>query len=304
MRDEAGKPPQVSVIIPAYRSQATLAQTLESLQEQTFGDFETLVVDSSPDDAATRTIMERFPEVRYYHVERRLLPHAARNYGVERARGELLVFTDPDVVTDHRWLEHLLAAAGKSQGVVVGSAICFGRRWVDLGAHLAKFDKWLPRPGPVEVDMGPTMNLLVRREVFEAMGPFPGGTMHGDTLYGWRLRKAGIALPLAGDAVVAHHHTHTWRGLIAERFSRGQAFGALRIDEESLVGMKLLQTLLISLLPLRLASQLLRVWRNARQAEMAADFWRVLPIVVSALAAWLAGESLTYSSRLLGRRSP
>ena len=43
--------PRVSVVIPAYRSAATIAGTLTALRAQRFRDFETVVVDSSPDDA-------------------------------------------------------------------------------------------------------------------------------------------------------------------------------------------------------------------------------------------------------------
>src|SRR5919108_4634016 len=97
--------PRASVIIPAYESQETIADTLLALRDQAFRDFETIVVDSSPAEATETLLRSEFPEVTYERSQRRLIPHEARNRGVELARGELLVFTDPDCVPRPDWIE-------------------------------------------------------------------------------------------------------------------------------------------------------------------------------------------------------
>src|SRR5204862_2317327 len=112
VRRRAGGPvsrPRVTVVIPAYRSAATVGGTLEALRRQRFRDFETVVVDSSPDDA-TAGVVSRFGEVRLVRRRERLLPHAARNRGLGEARGAIVAFTDPDCQPAPDWLERLAAA--------------------------------------------------------------------------------------------------------------------------------------------------------------------------------------------------
>src|SRR6185312_8994637 len=107
MTSSSNGAPAVSVIIPSYESQATARATLVSLRNQTFRDFETVLIDSGPSEHVARIAAE-FPEVIYHRSKRQLLPHAARNLGTDLARGDILVFTDPDIVAAPDWLEKLV----------------------------------------------------------------------------------------------------------------------------------------------------------------------------------------------------
>ena len=96
--------PTASVIIPAYESHTTVAATLGPLLDQARAiGAEVIVVDSSP-GPQTADVVERFSEVRLERSAQRLLPHAARNLGVELAKGQILVFTDPDCIPAEGWL--------------------------------------------------------------------------------------------------------------------------------------------------------------------------------------------------------
>src|SRR5438552_10136842 len=98
-RDEAAsRPPRVSIVVPAYHSDATIGEFLHGLQAQSYRDFETVIVSSSQEPRTGRIVAERFPEAQFEQAPGRLLPHAARNSGGELARGALLVFTAPDCV--------------------------------------------------------------------------------------------------------------------------------------------------------------------------------------------------------------
>lgn len=90
-------PPAVSVIIPAYNSARYLAATLRSVLEQTFTEFEVIVVDDgSADDsvAVVRQCDDR--RVRLIEHGRNLGVQQARNTGIRAARGEVLAFLDSD----------------------------------------------------------------------------------------------------------------------------------------------------------------------------------------------------------------
>lgn len=307
MSPDPASPPLVSVIIPAYDSHATLGGCLAALQSQTFSGFEVLVIDSGPDPASARLAAERFPWVRFERSARRLLPHAARNRGVALARGELLVFTDPDIYAPPDWLERLVAAHRATDGPVVGALDCHGERWLDRGIHLCKFSKWLPAPPGTwggaradarPVDMSPTANMLVARRHFEAVGGMPGDDFQGDVVLSRRLLAAGHTLWFEPRAAVAHHHIQDLRGLLRERYRRGREFGALRCTWLGGRRSAIAFYLLASLLPIRLPRILWLVALHAARAGWTGRLLATLPVVAAGHAATLAGESAAYLGRL------
>src|SRR5262245_40798347 len=95
----------VSVIIPAYNVGNLIAQTIDSVLAQHYRNFEIRVVnDGSPDTPALEAALEPYRERITYIVQENAGPSAARNAGIEHARGELIAFLDGDDI----WLPHCL----------------------------------------------------------------------------------------------------------------------------------------------------------------------------------------------------
>jgi glycosyltransferase involved in cell wall biosynthesis len=99
-----------SVIVPAYNVGRYIDDTLASVIAQTEPDFEVIVVDDgSTDDTAERVRRWSDPRVVYLRQDNRG-PAAARNTGLERARGSFVAFLDsddlwhPDKLRQHRYL--------------------------------------------------------------------------------------------------------------------------------------------------------------------------------------------------------
>ena len=103
---------------------------------------------------------------------------------------------------------------------------------------------------------------------------------------------------LQPDAVVEHHHLHTFAGFLAERYRRGRRFGELRCSW--LAGRRgaLLGYLLVTALPIRLARIMALVAAHAAQAGQTGRYLATLPITLAGHAASLAGETVTYARRL------
>lgn len=110
--------PRFSVVVPALDEGEHLADTLASLHEQDFaGAVEVLVVDNGSTDD-TVAVAER-AGVRVVHEARRGVC-AARQRGVEEARGELVVSTDADTLHPPDWLSRLDASfRGHPEAVAV-----------------------------------------------------------------------------------------------------------------------------------------------------------------------------------------
>jgi glycosyltransferase involved in cell wall biosynthesis len=291
-----------SVIIPSYESEATVGAMLQSLREQTFRDFETILIDSGQNDEVAR-IAREFPEVCYRHSQRRLLPHEARNVGIGLARSDLLVFTDPDVVAGPDWLKKLIASYRSRPGPVAGAVAPLQRKWLQSGTHLAKFDLWLPGGESRTVPVAASVNFLCSRHLLEQAGGFDGGEMIGDTLLSWDLIRLGQKVHFAPDAIVYHDHRSSFSQLLGERFVRGADFGRLRAEREKWSFPRTVAVLIVGILPLRLSKLVGRTFMCSWRAGCVFDWCRTIPIITAGHAAWLAGENVEYWRRLQGFRA-
>ncbi len=99
----------ISIIVPIYNVEDYLRQCLDSILEQTLSHFEVILVnDGSPDSSGDicREYVEKDSRFHYFEKENGGLSDA-RNYGIERARGEYLTFIDSDDYIDSLHLEYL-----------------------------------------------------------------------------------------------------------------------------------------------------------------------------------------------------
>ena len=95
--------PKVSVILPAYNVEKYIAKSIDSVLEQSFTDYELLIIiDGSPDNS--KSVAESFSDSRISVFEKKNGGLSdARNYGLERATGDYIYFMDSD-----DWIEPYL----------------------------------------------------------------------------------------------------------------------------------------------------------------------------------------------------
>ncbi|MGB3266081.1 MAG: glycosyltransferase [Microcoleus sp.] len=87
--------PQVSVIIPAYNGDRYIAQAVESVLAQTLTDWEIVIVDDGSTDETHQVLQPYLDKIRYVYQENRGVA-AARNRGIQEAKGEFIAFLDQD----------------------------------------------------------------------------------------------------------------------------------------------------------------------------------------------------------------
>lgn len=98
----------ISVVIPLYNKEKSIAQTLECVLNQTYKDFEIVVVDDGSKDNGA-AIVEQFADSRIHLVRQTNRGvSAARNRGIEEAQGEYVAFLDADDVWQADHLENLV----------------------------------------------------------------------------------------------------------------------------------------------------------------------------------------------------
>src|SRR5690606_10105587 len=99
--------PVVSVIVPIYQAEKFVKRCVGSILQQTHKDFEILLInDGSTDNSAfiCNEYAEKYPNIRVFHQEN-AGPSAARNKGIDEAKGEFITFIDADDFVGDQFLE-------------------------------------------------------------------------------------------------------------------------------------------------------------------------------------------------------
>jgi GT2 family glycosyltransferase len=112
--------PFVSIIVPTRDRPQQIQHCLQSLITLHYPQYEIIVVDNAPSTSATADFIQQaygnVPQVRYIREDRPGVSRA-RNCGMMAARGEILAFTDDDIVVDAHWLTELVKAFGLANNV-------------------------------------------------------------------------------------------------------------------------------------------------------------------------------------------
>ena len=118
--------PRVSVIIPAHNARESLAETLDSVIAQTYGDWEAIVADDASSDGTGELAARYHPQVQCIRSARNLGIGGARNLALTRAAGELVALLDADDVWLPHYLERQVARydATVARGANVGIVCC------------------------------------------------------------------------------------------------------------------------------------------------------------------------------------
>ncbi len=88
--------PKVSIIIPTYNRTQYLGKTLSSIFQQTFQDFEIIVIDDGSPSDENLILCQTYKKVSYIKIENSGGPAKPRNIGIKLAKGKYIAFIDDD----------------------------------------------------------------------------------------------------------------------------------------------------------------------------------------------------------------
>ena len=210
--------PFVSVIVPVYNDFAGLKQCLESLEAQTYpGDrYEVIVVDNGS-STPIEPVLQPFAHVR---LERETAPgsYAARNRGLQAARGEVLAFTDADCRPAPVWLAEGVSAleANRDCGLVAGAVqVVAADPLAPTAVEQYELTYGFRQAFYVTEGFGATANVFTRKDVIETVGGFDARLKScGDREWGMRVRDRGYRLAYADRALVLHPARRSWGDLV------------------------------------------------------------------------------------------
>ena len=118
--------PKVSVVIPTYNYAKFISQAIDSVLNQTFTDYEIIVIDDGSSDRTLETLQTYGHKICYVTQSNKGLA-AARNRGIKIARGELVVFLDADDWFLPEMLEDAVAVFANQPelGIVVSGCLLY-----------------------------------------------------------------------------------------------------------------------------------------------------------------------------------
>jgi GT2 family glycosyltransferase len=226
--------PSVSVIIVNWNRHDLLRACLSSLQQQTFRDFEVIVVDNGSVDGSVELLRSApFGHVRIIENPENRGFCAANNQGIRAARGSFIALLNNDAEAEPRWLEELLGALVPEPAVGMAASKILtweDRGIIDKAGHLIYPDGQNRGRGTGERDRGQYDRLeeaawpdgcaaLYRRSLLEQIGGFDEDffAYADDAELGLRARIAGWRCLYVPTAVVRHHTGSTLGRYSAER---------------------------------------------------------------------------------------
>ena len=200
-----------SIIVPVYNRPGEVKELLESLSAQTVKPFELVIVEDGSKERCDHLLGQyrSFFTIHYYYKENSGRSET-RNYGMERANGDYLLFFDSDVILPPFYFERLEAAMAATpcdcfggpdaadesfsdmQKAVSHSMTSF---WTTGGIRGGKavMEKFCPR----------TFNMGFSKEVYKVVGDFKD-MMGEDIDLSIRIRNAGFSIKLLRDVFVYH----------------------------------------------------------------------------------------------------
>jgi O-antigen biosynthesis protein len=249
-----GPAPLASVVVATRDRPAGAVACVEGLLGLDYPGFEVLLVDNAPSTAATaEAVARRFghlPQVRYLREDRPGLS-SARNRGLAEAAGEVVAFTDDDVLVDPAWLANLVAALDAAPHVACATGLILpaeldteAAQWFESYAGFAKgFRRQLfdlaehRRPGPLYPyamgQFGSGASLAFKTAALRDLGGFAVELGAGTSALGGedldiflRLLQGGAAIVYEPGAILRHRHLRDYAALRRQLHGYGVGLGA------------------------------------------------------------------------------
>lgn len=161
--------PLVSVIMPCYNDGAYIEQAIQSVKNQTYNNWEIIIIDDGSDDENTISVLNKIDtdeRIKVFHTKH-LRPAGARNYGIRKSNGKYILPVDSDDTIDSQYMEKAvkIIEGDPAIGVVYCYADLFGEkqgRW-DLPDY--SFEKMI-------IDNIVFVTALFRKSDWEEIGGF------------------------------------------------------------------------------------------------------------------------------------
>lgn len=213
--------PTISVIIPAYNAEKTIKQTIESVLNQTFSDFELTIVNDGSTDS-TLDIVNSIKDSRiqvFSHPNSG--PNRTRNRGISQASGEYISFLDADDL----WTSDKLEAQLKALQANPEAAVAYSwTNWIDEDGQYLHQGSYSRATGDVYLQLllldfiGSGSNPLICSQALAEVGGFDESLVAGQDWDMWlRLAARYQFVVVPSPKVLYRKSLNSWSSNFARR---------------------------------------------------------------------------------------
>lgn len=188
-----------SVIVTVYNEESTIRNLIHSLLQQTQKPKEIIIVDGGSTDQ-TYQILKKNPKIKSF--QRPGNRSVGRNFGVSKAKGSLIAFTDAGCLAHQDWLEKLISPF-EDNAVSVVSGYYSGLSETIFQKCLIPYVLVMPDKAGKTEFYPATRSMAIRKNVFLKSGGFDENLFHNeDYAYAHKLKKMGVNFTFSPQAVV------------------------------------------------------------------------------------------------------
>lgn len=206
---------KASLVIPSYNREELLVGTLRCAFAQDYPGLEILLIDQTKTHTPETDAFLAVNRSRFSHVRPDFASVTkARNEGLRRAQGEVIIFIDDDVSFEAGFVAAHVAAHADGTDIVQGRVTEQGSKhpsqptWVTASLRFKGGDNY-DRDGATNNITG--CNFSIRREVVERIGyfdeNFKGVSVREESDFARRAFKAGLSFKFSAAAALFHHRS-------------------------------------------------------------------------------------------------
>jgi cellulose synthase/poly-beta-1,6-N-acetylglucosamine synthase-like glycosyltransferase len=292
MKHVAANYPAVSVVVPSYQASPYIRGILRALlaQDTNFA-YEIIVVDSST-DGTERIVEEEFPQVRLLHFPHRCQVGTARNFGIDAAKGDVVLFVDADTIPIPTWIDQMYRAISDLGADGVGGSMSNGTPGKLAGCvgfylEFFRFLEYNGDPRPARLLVGG--NSGFRRQLLKQTR-YLDHSVGEDMLLSSRLAQQGKKLLFLPRASIRHLNRTEFRTVFRYQHQVGQgAFLYRSFDAPKTVRLLQWAPPLIFLMPFAVMIWIGGTILLRRRIADFARFAIALPLCLIANFAWASG---------------
>ena len=228
--------PSVSIVVRSCNDIKFIDQTLQIIQSQNFQDFELINVDSGSTDGTFEIVKKYNPDA-YQINPGDYIPGKVLNDAVTRCSGEIVVFNNSDCIPQNsNWLGNLIKPFENSNN----TAAVYGNQIprADAAPLVVKDNTRAFGDGKIASTWFHFFSLAtsaIRKGVLEQYPFDPDIQYSEDVDWSYRMKKNGLNIMYAADAVVEHSHNYTLKEVKKRFYNEGLAEGKIYGTDKSFV---------------------------------------------------------------------
>ncbi len=214
--------PLVSIIIVSLNRKTELLNCIESINSQTYKNYEILLIDNNSDDNSSEIIKSKFPNTKVYKTYKNLGTSYTRNAGIKFSEGEIIWFLDSDAyLKDNNVLFNLIKKFNSQKEIdgMGGEAVLNDKDEIIGTKKLTLYQNGMIKGHidnsnkPSKVKVLATCNLLIKKKAVEEVGGFDHFYFFylEDLDLTYRIFKKGYQLYLLEECPVIHYFSEKSR---------------------------------------------------------------------------------------------